>query len=134
MNVNGIVAGTLLSFMKTMLSCVLLSQPQEMKKVLAVLIFSLHIVPTVAQSTSTGKQLIHRQSANKQAAKKHPSARPMFERNNPTRLHTDIPSYGQGYWLSEMPAFEGDLRAFLDSNLRYPDSARANGIAGKAYI
>jgi len=37
-------------------------------------------------------------------------------------------------WVEQMPAFNGDMNAYLNKNLHYPDMARENGIEGKVII
>lgn len=52
----------------------------------------------------------------------------------PAVVDAPAPSDKPHVFVEQMPEFNGDLRAFLGSKLRYPDQAREAGIEGKVFV
>jgi len=55
------------------------------------------------------------------------------QKRNPPTTGTDA-KIKPFMFVEQMPAFNGDMNAFLSNTLRYPDSARAHNIAGRCAI
>ena len=90
-------------------------------------------LPSLAQRNRSKKPVVHKGKIIL-PADLHASIRP--GQVNTIEMPADHPDTPLIFhcFFEPMPAFPGDLPAFISSNLHYPDSAMANGIEGRVVI